>query len=101
MFEIVFSLPVGMSLWVIILRQKVFWYQMLVPCAASSTPREEGGREGRRDGGTEGRRDGGTEGRREGGREGGEGGWERERGREGGEGGREREREHIDRAVMS
>lgn len=30
MFEIVFSLPVGMSLWVIILRQKVFWYQMLV-----------------------------------------------------------------------
>lgn len=30
MFEIVFSLPVGMCLWVIIGQQKIFWYQMLV-----------------------------------------------------------------------
>lgn len=30
MFEIIFSLPVGMCLWVLILRQKIFWYQMLV-----------------------------------------------------------------------
>eukprot|EP00439_Symbiodinium_sp_Y106_P036691 s1266_g4.t1 len=30
MFEIIFSLPVGMCLWVLILGQKIFWYQMLV-----------------------------------------------------------------------
>eukprot|EP00931_Biecheleriopsis_adriatica_P042517 TRINITY_DN2423_c0_g1_i3.p1 TRINITY_DN2423_c0_g1~~TRINITY_DN2423_c0_g1_i3.p1 ORF type:complete len:948 (+),score=196.93 TRINITY_DN2423_c0_g1_i3:428-2845(+) len=30
MFEIVFSLPVGMTLWTIVGQQKIFWYQMLV-----------------------------------------------------------------------
>ncbi|CAE7432755.1 Disp1 [Symbiodinium microadriaticum] len=30
MFEIIFSLPVGMCFWVLILGQKIFWYQMLV-----------------------------------------------------------------------
>ncbi|CAJ1410020.1 unnamed protein product [Effrenium voratum] len=30
MFEIVFSLPVGMCLWVLVLGNKIFWYQMLV-----------------------------------------------------------------------
>eukprot|EP00434_Breviolum_minutum_P027647 symbB.v1.2.024454.t1/scaffold2319.1/size82456/3 len=30
MFEIVFSLPVGMCLWVILAGQKIYWYQLLV-----------------------------------------------------------------------
>lgn len=35
MFEIVFSLPVGMCLWVIGFGQKIYWYQLLAPWLAA------------------------------------------------------------------